>query len=185
MRVSSVARSSYLSSLLNSPCSVFYKPLLSPLSPALASFQVCPRRSRDRRIYSLTAYISLSAAHSHEGPKSAEEKASLARLKEASYLCAPQIAAYNAQRELAWSQKVLGGASYAEKRKFIEGGWNDIADQMKSIDGAHETDSSDKRILACEAVAGSKIRNHTCVLAPESTEGPYFHASSAYETRLV
>jgi hypothetical protein len=46
---------------------------------------------------------------------------------------------------------------------------------MKSIDGAHETDSGDKRILACEAVAGSKIRNHTCVLAPESTEGPYFH----------
>lgn len=115
------------------------------------------------------------SGHSHEGPKSAEEKASLNKLKEASYLCAPQIAAYNAQRERAWAQKVLGGASYAEKRRFVEGGWEEIAQQMKSIDGAHETDSGDKRILACEAVAGSKIRNHTCVLAPESTEGPYFH----------
>ena len=99
------------------------------------------------------------------------------KLKEASYLCAPQIAAYNAQRERAWAQKVLGGASYEEKRRFVEGGWNDIANQMKSIDGAHDLDSGDKRILACEAVAGSKIRNHTCVLAPESTEGPYFHVS--------
>lgn len=111
-----------------------------------------------------SSFLLQHLAHSHEGPKSAEEKASLNKLKEASYLCAPQIAAYNAERQRQWTQKTLAGTSYQDKQAFIEAGGVD------TIDGG-------KTLLACDAVTESKIRNHTCVLAPESTEGPYFHVS--------
>ncbi len=102
---------------------------------------------------------SVPAAHAEHKPTTADEFAALANLKAASYLCAPQIAAYNAERQRSWAQKVLGGSPNKDKELFVEGGWEDIAQKTKGI----ESDEG-KKIMACNAVEGSKIRNHTCVL---------------------
>jgi protocatechuate 3,4-dioxygenase beta subunit len=118
----------------------------------------------------LLSVATMVAAHADYKPSTHEEFQSLESLKQASYLCAPQIAKYNAERQRTWAQKVLGGSPQKDKELFVEGGWEDIASRVKGIEGAE-----DKKILACNAVEGSKIRNHTCVLAPEVTEGPYYH----------
>lgn len=81
------------------------------------------------------------------------------------YHCAPQIAAYNAQRRAEWSQKVLGGAPLAAKKYFVDGGYKE-----SQVDPA---DASE--IMACNPITETKIRNSSCVLAPETTEGPYYH----------
>jgi hypothetical protein len=43
------------------------------------------------------------------------------------------------------------------------------------IEGAFDTDSVDKKTLECSPIEEAKIRNHTCVLSPETTQGPYYH----------
>lgn len=43
------------------------------------------------------------------------------------------------------------------------------------IEGAFDSDSADKKTLECSPIEEAKIRNHTCVLSPETTQGPYYH----------
>jgi protocatechuate 3,4-dioxygenase beta subunit len=116
----------------------------------------------------------LFAAHSEIQAETPDQKYALQNLKQAAYLCAPQIALYNAERQRSWAQRALSHAPWAEKKLFVEGGWEDLASKVKGIEGQN-LDENDKKILACNAVTGSKIKNHTCVLAPEVTEGPYYH----------
>lgn len=44
------------------------------------------------------------------------------------------------------------------------------------LESAFET-SQDRPILECTATEEARIRNHTCVLAPEVTQGPYYHVA--------
>lgn len=52
------------------------------------------------------------------------------------------------------------------KQYFVDGAFKE-----NHIDAA----AGDKQIMACDPVQDTKIRNSTCVLAPETTEGPYYH----------
>ncbi|KAI5450608.1 hypothetical protein NCC49_002867 [Naganishia albida] len=122
----------------------------------------------------LLAGAALVSAHSEIKAETADQKYALQNLQQASYLCAPQIALYNAERQRSWAQRALSHAPWADKKLFVDGGWEDLASKVKTIEGQN-LDENDKRILACNAVSGSKIKNHTCVLAPEVTEGPYYH----------
>lgn len=127
------------------------------------------------RLFStLLTLIFFAIAHSEIKAETAEQKLALANLQQGAYLCAPQIAVYNAERQRSWAQRALSHAPWADKKLFVEGGWEDLASKVKTIEG-QSLDENDKRILACNAVTGSKIKNHTCVLAPEVTEGPYYH----------
>lgn len=127
------------------------------------------------RLFSTSLTLTFFAiAHSEIKAETAEQKLALANLQQGAYLCAPQIAVYNAERQRSWAQRALSHAPWADKKLFVEGGWEDLASKVKTIEG-QSLDENDKRILACNAVTGSKIKNHTCVLAPEVTEGPYYH----------
>jgi len=122
----------------------------------------------------LLAGAALVSAHSEIKAETPDQKYALQNHQQAAYLCTPQIAVYNAERQRSWAQRALSHAPWADKKLFVEGGWEDLASKVKTIEGQN-LDEKDKRILACNAVTGSKIKNHTCVLAPEVTEGPYYH----------
>lgn len=68
-----------------------------------------------------------------------------------------------AERKRNWAQKVLGGAPLAMKQYFVDG-------------DKEAKDSEKKQMMACDPIAETRIRNSTCVLAPETTEGPYYHS---------
>lgn len=55
----------------------------------------------------------------------------------------------------------------AAKKYFVDEGV-----KKNQVEGAS---AEDKQIMACSPVQDTKIRNSTCVLAPEVTEGPYYH----------
>lgn len=74
----------------------------------------------------------------------------------------------NAERKRNWAQKVLGGAPLAAKKYFVDEGYKQNHVDAGSADGG-------KQIMACNPVVETQIRNSTCVLAPETTEGPYYH----------
>lgn len=100
------------------------------------------------------------------GPSTPEEVQAFHARQASAYHCAPAVAAYTAQRKRNWAQKVLGGAPLSAKKYFVDGAYKE-----NNIDASDE----EKQIMACDPVQDTKIRNSTCVLAPETTEGPYYH----------
>lgn len=92
-------------------------------------------------------------ANAHSTPKTPEQVKAYHDLQQAAYHCAPAVAAYTAERQRSFAQKVLGGAGGS----LVEG---DLFE-----DGKFEDESSSKRkLLACNPVDETTIRNHTCVL---------------------
>ncbi|GAA6018653.1 hypothetical protein JCM10207_008996 [Rhodosporidiobolus poonsookiae] len=104
-----------------------------------------------------------TTAFAHEEHKTPEQLEVLKGVEEKMYACAPQVAAYQAMRKRS-AQQVLGGAAPTDAQDMF-------------LDGAFETAQKEgKQLLSCETVdVEPKMRNHSCVLAPELTEGPYYH----------
>ncbi|CAO1625181.1 unnamed protein product [Parajaminaea phylloscopi] len=111
------------------------------------------------------ACAAATAAFAH-GPETPEEVRAFHALQASAYHCAPAVAAYTAQRKRNWAQKVLGAAPLSMKQYFVEDGLKE-----NHVEAA----SSSKQIMACDPVSETKIKNSTCVLSPETTEGPYYH----------
>ncbi|PWN48347.1 aromatic compound dioxygenase [Violaceomyces palustris] len=107
-------------------------------------------------------------------PETKEELARFFDAQSAAYHCAPAIAAYTVARKRSWAQKVLGGDALQNKNLFVDGYFDDMGldSQASTIEALKE---KGKRIMACDPVVETKIRNSTCVLAPEVTQGPYYH----------
>ncbi|KAN0060688.1 hypothetical protein ACQY0O_007346 [Thecaphora frezii] len=122
---------------------------------------------------STLALLPLASAH---GPETRDEVIQFFDQQAAAYHCAPAVAAMTAERKRAWQQKVLSGSPLADKNRFIDGYFT-----AQGLDGEvtkrsiKELEDEGKRIMACDPVTASRIRNSTCVLAPQSTEGPYYH----------
>jgi len=110
----------------------------------------------------LAVLSTLLAVQAHSEPKTAEEIASYQALQAQAYHCAPAVAAYEAQRKRSWAHKMLGADALADKNLFLEGAFDD-------------NKKSTGPLLSCEQVVETKIKNNTCVLAPEVTQGPYYH----------
>ena len=66
------------------------------------------------------------------------------------------MAAYTAQRKRSWAQKMLGADALADKNLFLEGAFDD-------------NNKADVKLLSCEGVAETKIKNNTCVLCTFSS----------------
>ena len=85
--------------------------------------------------------------------------------------CAPAVAEFTASRKRSWAAKVLAGRPSlpAYQDLFVPETYDDI----NSI-GAGD----DQTFLTCSPVRETHIQNNTCVLAPEVTEGPYYHSQA-------
>ncbi|KAF4585090.1 hypothetical protein EYR40_001926 [Pleurotus pulmonarius] len=110
----------------------------------------------------------------HKEPKTAEELEVQRALQVAAYHCAPAVAEFTAARKRSWAQKVLAGnpslPGYNEL--FLEGTFADYAPGGIRDQAIQDTN---EKLLSCTPVEDTKIENNTCVLAPETTEGPYYH----------
>ncbi|GAA5899267.1 intradiol ring-cleavage dioxygenase [Sporobolomyces salmoneus] len=113
-------------------------------------------------LFVAAALFSASLAHKHES-KTPEQQAVLQSIEEKMFACAPMIEKYQAMRKGA-SQEYLASGGSAEQ-------------QVAFLDGAFETaESKGETLMSCSPLKEeAKMRNHTCVLAPEVTEGPYYH----------
>lgn len=120
-----------------------------------------------------TALLPSTLAH---GPETREEVVAFFDRQAAAYHCAPAVAAFTAARKRSWAQKVLGGDSIDNQNRFIDGYLETHGIDKEALKkGIQGLEQDGKRIMACDPVVESKIRNSTCVLAPETTEGPYYH----------
>ncbi len=104
--------------------------------------------------------------------------------QESAYHCAPAVAAYTAARKRSWAQRVLGGDPTAHQNLFVDGYFQDTLDALPAEAKAERAavskyaqalEEEGKRLMECNPVQASKIRNSTCVLTPQTTEGPYYH----------
>ncbi|KDN35919.1 aromatic compound dioxygenase [Tilletiaria anomala UBC 951] len=123
----------------------------------------------------LTAAALVAAAgcvNAHGGPETKGELQEFMSRQESAYHCAPAVAAYTAARKRSWAQRVLGGDALAHKNLFVDGYFQE---QMGIEGRAESLEAVGKQLMECNPVQASKIRNSTCVLAPEVTEGPYYH----------
>ncbi|KAL1741151.1 Intradiol ring-cleavage dioxygenase [Schizophyllum fasciatum] len=112
---------------------------------------------------SATALVGGALAHSE--PKTPVEVERLRALQAAAYHCAPEVAQFTSERQKGWGQQLLYGVGTQLP------GYADLF--APSIDGS---DPEDEIMMACSPVPHeTKIQNNTCVLAPEVTEGPYYH----------
>ncbi|GAA5907215.1 hypothetical protein JCM5296_004987 [Sporobolomyces johnsonii] len=109
------------------------------------------------------AALARSALAHDDVSKTAEQQAVFRSIEDKMFACAPQIAKYQAQRKRASQEYLAGGAPTTAQEMFL--------------DGAFETaQENGETLMACSPIEEeAKIRNHTCVLAPEVTEGPYYH----------
>ncbi|GAA5986955.1 hypothetical protein JCM11641_002266 [Rhodosporidiobolus odoratus] len=103
------------------------------------------------------------SAFAHDEVKTPEQIQALQSVEEKMYACAPKIAAYQAMRKRA-AQQVLSGAAPTDAQDMF-------------LDGAFETaQDNGEQLLGCSPLEHeARMRNHSCVLAPELTEGPYYH----------
>ncbi|KAI5886635.1 aromatic compound dioxygenase [Schizophyllum commune H4-8] len=112
---------------------------------------------------SVTLLVGGVAAHSE--PKTPAEVERLRALQAAAYHCAPEVAQFTSDRQKGWGQQLLYGVGTQLP------GYADLFAPSK--DGS---DPEDEIMMACSPVPHqTKIQNNTCVLAPEVTEGPYYH----------
>jgi len=122
------------------------------------------------------ASLALLPSVSAHGPETKDEVIKFLDQQHAAYHCAPAIAAMTAARKKSWAQKVLGGDSMENKNLFIDGYFEDLGiDGQVAAKGIKALEEKGKRIMACEPVVDTSIRNSTCVLSPETTQGPYYH----------
>ncbi|KAL8293576.1 hypothetical protein RQP46_000277 [Phenoliferia psychrophenolica] len=110
-------------------------------------------------LLALAALLSSSVKAHDEHPKTPSQVEQYKRQQESIYHCAPQIALYNAARKRATQQVLNGGIASTDAEDLF-------------------LDAGDTKVLECNAVVDeARIRNNTCVLSPETTHGPYYHAA--------
>lgn len=125
----------------------------------------------------LGALIALASTVIAHGPKTEGQVAEFLDRQTTAYHCAPQIAVLEAARKRSFAQRVLGGDPTSHQNLFASGyfepeGIEASFDQITKL-----ANEQNKQLMACEPVQETKIRNNTCVLAPEVTEGPYYHSA--------
>ena len=90
------------------------------------------------------------------------------------YHCAPAVAVYTAARKRSWAKRVLGGDPLSHSNLFVDGYFKDQL-QMGIEANPSSIEAEGKRLMECNPVEASRIKNATCVLSPQVTEGPYYH----------
>ncbi|KAJ7769698.1 Intradiol ring-cleavage dioxygenase [Mycena maculata] len=108
----------------------------------------------------------LPLALAHKEAVTAEEKEIQRNLRNAAYYCAPAVGDFTASRKRAFAAKALGHQSGAAPGVEYD---QLFAQEPTGIEG------SNADFLSCAQVKDTHIENNTCVLAPEVTEGPYYH----------
>ncbi|KAL7341107.1 ADP-ribose pyrophosphatase [Rhodotorula toruloides] len=107
----------------------------------------------------------LSRLAHKERPTDPREIKYIQSLEEKMYACAPKIAKYQAIRKRNAQQVLSGGPASTNAEDLF-------------LDQASEHDVEDTliaRTLLAPLTEEPRIRNHSCILAPEVTEGPYYH----------
>lgn len=114
---------------------------------------------------SLLILFFLRLGEGHKEIKTEHEREVQRALQAAAYHCAPTVAQFTAARQRTWAQRVLAGRPSLLTLQALF--------NSESYDAIDATDES---LLSCTSLPQqTHIRNNTCVLAPEVTEGPYFH----------
>ncbi|KAF8953603.1 Intradiol ring-cleavage dioxygenase [Flammula alnicola] len=124
----------------------------------------------------LFALLCINQSSAHRNPKTEHEIEVQRALQAAAYHCAPAVESFTASRKQAWAQQALAGIPGLPglQHLFSAETYGDIADaahNSESQDHAHDNDE----IMNCTPISDTHIQNNTCVLAPEVTEGPYYH----------
>ncbi|KAF8816469.1 aromatic compound dioxygenase [Phlegmacium glaucopus] len=116
--------------------------------------------------------LSQTLAHSH--PETEHEVEVQRALQAAAYHCAPAIESFTASRKQAWAQQVLAGTPGlpGHQHLFSAEAYRDLPD---SPHNSESKDHDDETHMKCTPISDTHIQNNTCVLAPEVTEGPYYH----------
>ncbi|KAF9474658.1 aromatic compound dioxygenase [Pholiota conissans] len=119
-------------------------------------------------------YIALLCIHQslgHRAPKTEHEIEVQRALQAAAYHCAPAVESFTASRKRSWAQRALTGIPGlpGQQGLFSADTYADIADS------AHSQANDDDTLMNCTPISETHIQNNTCVLAPEVTEGPYYH----------
>ncbi|POY71243.1 hypothetical protein BMF94_5555 [Rhodotorula taiwanensis] len=109
-----------------------------------------------------------SSAFAHDDVSNSPERIKyLQSIEEKMYACGPKIAKYQALRKRTTQHVLNGGAAPTDaKDLFVDGG----------EDSATEASHISKTLLA-HLTEEPKIQNHSCILAPMLTEGPYYHSA--------
>jgi len=117
-------------------------------------------------------FLTQTLAHSH--PETEYEIEVQRALQAAAYHCAPVIESFTASRKQAWAQQVLAGSPGVPSQQHLFSAeiYKDLADSPHNPD---PNVPDDETLMKCTPISDTHIQNNTCVLAPEVTEGPYYH----------
>ncbi|EAU86956.1 hypothetical protein CC1G_09813 [Coprinopsis cinerea okayama7 len=118
-------------------------------------------------------FVLLAAAGSslaHKEPKTTREIEVQRALQAAAYHCAPAIESFTAGRKRAFAQRALAGGVPGYQQLFSSDTYEDLRKQI----GSSEEDG-EQELMSCSPIGETHIQNNSCVLAPEVTEGPYYH----------
>lgn len=119
----------------------------------------------------LYLFLGFSQTLAHNHPETEHEIEVQRALQAAAYNCVPAIESFTASRKQAWAQQVLAGSPHlaGHQHLFSAETYGDLADSP------HNPESQDEAYMRCTPISDTHIQNNTCVLAPEVTEGPYYH----------
>ncbi|EDR10170.1 uncharacterized protein LACBIDRAFT_184112 [Laccaria bicolor S238N-H82] len=119
------------------------------------------------------AFLNLLAV-AHKEPKSPHEIEVQRALQAAAYHCAPAIESFTAARKREFARKVLGGQPNVPgyQQLFASETYEDLRPPTPYLDEAKQDGET---LMGCTPISETHIQNNTCVLAPEVTEGPYYH----------
>jgi len=122
----------------------------------------------------LVALLNASQSLAHREPSTEHEIEVQRALQAAAYHCAPAVESFTAARKQAWAQRVLTGNPNLPgyQQLFSSDVYGDLADSPHNSGPAT---SHDETFMKCTPISDTHIQNNTCVLAPEVTEGPYYH----------
>jgi len=116
-------------------------------------------------LYSVSCLIGVTC---HPESKTPEQIKAYQDLQAAAYHCTPSIARHTAERKREFLQHVLTGSSAQYKLS---------SDRALFDDQDYDDNVEQQKLLACTPIEEQKIRNQTCVLAPEVTMGPYYETA--------
>lgn len=121
----------------------------------------------------LLSALTFISAHKH--PTTEQEKEVLRGLQVAAYHCAPAVESFARSRKQDYIQRTLynhpGIPSLTLQHLFSP---DHYADLLDSPTPTHAADDQ-RQYMECMPNSETHIQNNTCVLAPEVTEGPYYH----------
>jgi len=119
------------------------------------------------RLSTAVALLSaVGAAVAHKEPKTTREVEVQRALQAAAYHCAPAVESFTADRKRAFAQRALAGTVPGYQQLFAAESYDDLA--------AGDSEAQDP-LMVCSPIGDTHIANNSCVLAPEVTEGPYYH----------